>query len=57
MNIDEAMVSGAPISGCAAAPYRVPNTAIAAAAGRLVSKMPRMTRVDSEDVIEDTVTY
>jgi hypothetical protein len=57
MNIDDAIVSGAPIRGRAAAPYRVPNTAIAAAAGRLVTRMPRMTFADSEDVMPDTVTY
>jgi hypothetical protein len=57
MNIDDAIVSAAPIRGRAAAPYSVPNTAIAPAAGRLVTRMPRMTLVDPEDVIADTVTY
>jgi len=57
MNIDDAIVSGVPMRGCAAVPYRVPNTAIAPAAGRLVIRMSRMTFVDPEDVMAATVTY
>ncbi len=39
--IDEIIVSSGPISGRAAAPYRTPKTAIAAAAGAAMATMRR----------------